>query len=158
MLLAAVLPVVRSATSFASRILEAAQCSCGCLRQPPGTRKVPWFTGGVFHRKVARGSEPCGLHRSLLAHADASWVGVRGRHSACATGRFACEAFAQEPIHHQLGLNLKLGWCGLHDCAEPPSLLARNPAENFGRDWWVVDVAVDQGAIRHDLFPKQSGL
>jgi hypothetical protein len=37
-------------------------------------------------------------------------------------------------------------------------LLARNPAENFGRDWWVVDVAVDRGAIRHDLFPKQSGL
>ena len=35
---------------------------------------------------------------------------------------------------------------------------ARNPAENFGRDWWVVDVAVDRGAIRHDLFPKQSGL
>jgi hypothetical protein len=37
-------------------------------------------------------------------------------------------------------------------------LLARNPAENFGRDWWVVDMAVDRGAIRHDLFPKRSGL
>ena len=24
-------------------------------------------------------------------------------------------------------------------------MLARNPAENFGRDWWVVDVAIDQG-------------
>jgi hypothetical protein len=34
-------------------------------------------------------------------------------------------------------------------------LPVRNPAENFGRDWWVVDVAVDRGAIRHDLFPKQ---
>jgi hypothetical protein len=29
-------------------------------------------------------------------------------------------------------------------------LPARNPAENFGRDRWVVDVAVD----RHDLFPQ----
>ena len=76
--------------------------------------------------------------------------------SAYAARRFACEAFAQEPIHHQLGLNL--GWCGLHDCAAPPSSLARNPAENFCRDWWVVDVADDRGAIRHDLFPKQSGL
>jgi hypothetical protein len=37
-------------------------------------------------------------------------------------------------------------------------LLARNPAENFVRDWWVVDVAVDRGPIRHDLFPKRSGL
>jgi hypothetical protein len=37
-------------------------------------------------------------------------------------------------------------------------LLARNPAENFGRDWSVVDMAVDRGAIRHDLFPKRSGL
>jgi hypothetical protein len=81
-----------------------------------------------------------------------------GVNSACAARRFACEAFAQEPIHHQLGLTLKLGWCGVHDCAGPPSLLARNPAENFGRDWWVVVVAVDRGAIRHDLFPKQSGL
>jgi hypothetical protein len=34
----------------------------------------------------------------------------------------------------------------------------RYPAENFGRGWWVVDVAVDRGAIRHDLFPKRSGL
>ena len=72
-----------------------------------------------------------------------------------AAWRFACEAFAQEPIHHQLGLNLKLGWCGPHDCAGPPSLLARNPV---GRGWWVVDVAEDRGAIRHDLFPKQSEL
>ena len=85
------------------------------------------------------------------------WVSG-GVNSACAARRFACEAFAQEPIHHQLGLNLKLGWCGVHDCAGPPSLLARNPAANFGRDWWVVDVAVDRGAIRHDLFPKQSEL
>ena len=76
--------------------------------------------------------------------------------SACATLRFACEAFAQEPIHHQLGLNLKLGWCGLHDCAGPPILARENPAENFGRDWWVVDVADDRGAIRHDLFPKRT--
>jgi hypothetical protein len=68
---------------------------------------------------------------------------------------FACETFAQEPIHHQLSLNLKLGSGGVHDCAGPPSLPARNPAENFGRDWQVVDVAVDRGAIRHDLFPKQ---
>jgi hypothetical protein len=81
-----------------------------------------------------------------------------GVNSACAARRFACEAFAQEPIHHLLRLNLKLGWCGVHDCAGPPSLLARNPTENFGRDWWVVDVAVDRGAIRHDLFPRQSGL
>ena len=36
--------------------------------------------------------------------------------------------------------------------------LAENPAVNFGCDWRVVDVAVDRGAIRHDLFPKQSGL
>jgi len=85
------------------------------------------------------------------------WVSG-GVNSACAARRLACEAFAQEPIHHQLGLNLKLGWCGVHDCTGRPSLLARNPAENFGRDWWVVDVAIDQGAIRHDLFPKRSGL
>jgi hypothetical protein len=70
------------------------------------------------------------------------WVSG-GINSACAARRFACEAFAQEPIHHQLGLNLKLGWCGLHDCAGRPSLLARNHAGNFGRDRWVVDVAVD---------------
>jgi hypothetical protein len=82
-------------------------------------------------------------------------VGVRGVNSACAARRFACETFAQEPIHHQLGLNLKLGWCGVRDCAGPPSLPARNPAQNFGRDWWVVDVAVNRGAIRQDLFPKQ---
>ena len=85
------------------------------------------------------------------------WVSG-GVNSACAARRLACEAFAQEPIHHQLGLNLKLGWCGVHDCTGRRSLLARNPAENFGRDWWVVDVAIDQGAIRHDLFPKRSGL
>ena len=77
-----------------------------------------------------------------------------GVNSACAARRFSCEAFAQEPIHHQLGLTLKLGWCVVRDCAGQPSLLARNPAENFGRDWWVVDVAVDRGAIRHDLFPQ----
>jgi hypothetical protein len=62
----------------------------------------------------------------------------------------------QEPVHHQFGFNLKLRRCGVHDCAGPPSLLARNPAENFGGDWWVVDVAVDRGTIRHDLFPKRS--
>jgi hypothetical protein len=73
-------------------------------------------------------------------------------------GYLLVKTFAQEPIHHQLSLNPKLGWGGVHDCAGPPSLPARNPAENFGRDWWVVDVAVDRGAIRHDLFPKQSGL
>jgi hypothetical protein len=86
---------------------------------------------------------------------------VRGAHRRSTLGaqrRFACEAFAQEPINHLSGLNLKLGWCGLHDCAGPPSLLARNPVKDFGRGWWVVDVAVDRGAIRHDLFPKQSGL
>jgi hypothetical protein len=83
---------------------------------------------------------------------------MTSRHRHRAARRFACEAFAQEPIHHQLGLNLKLGWCGVHDCTGPPSLLARNPAENFGRDLWVVDMAVDRGAIRHDLFPKQSRL
>ena len=77
-----------------------------------------------------------------------------GANSACAARRFAREAFAHEPIHHQLGLNLKLGWCGLHDCAGPPSLPARNPAVNFGCDWWVVDVAVDRGAIRHDALPQ----
>ena len=31
---------------------------------------------------------------------------------------------------------------------------ARNPAGNFGRNWWVVDVAVDRGAIRHDALPQ----
>ncbi len=81
-----------------------------------------------------------------------------GVNSSRAARRFACEAFAQEPIDHQLGLNLMLGWCGVHECAGPPSLLARNPAENFGREWWVIDVAVDRGPIRHDLFPKRSGL
>jgi hypothetical protein len=84
--------------------------------------------------------------------------GVRGVNSARAARRFACETFAKEPIHHQSGLNLKLGWGGVHDCAGLPSLPARNPAKNVGPDWWVVDVAVDRGAIRHDLFPKQSGL
>ena len=81
-------------------------------------------------------------------------MGVRGANSACAARRFACEAFAHEPIYHQLGLNLKLGWCGLHDCAGPPSLPARNPEVNFGCDWWIVDVAVDRGAIRHDALPQ----
>ena len=72
--------------------------------------------------------------------------------------RFACEAFAQEPIHYQLGLSLTSSWCGVHDCAGQPFLLARHPVENVGRDWRVVAVAVDRGAIRHDLFPKRSGL
>ena len=84
---------------------------------------------------------------------DRGWVSG-GANSACAARRFAREAFAHEPIHHQLGLNLKFGWCGLHDCAGPPSLPARNPAVNFGCDWWVVDVAVDRGAIRHDALPQ----
>jgi hypothetical protein len=35
-------------------------------------------------------------------------------------------------------------------------LLARNPAETFDSDWWVVGVAMDRGAIIHDLFPKLS--
>ena len=38
-----------------------------------------------------------------------------------------------------------------------PSLLARESVENFGCDWWVVAVAVDRDAIRHDLFPKRTG-
>jgi hypothetical protein len=68
---------------------------------------------------------------------------------------FICEAFAQQPIHHQLGVDLKLGWCGLHDCAGPPSLFPRNLPENFSRVWWVAEVAADRGDMRHDLFPKQ---
>ena len=28
------------------------------------------------------------------------------------------------------------------------------PPRTFDRDWWVVGVAMDRGAIRHDLFPK----
>ena len=39
-----------------------------------------------------------------------------------------------------------------------PSLLARNSAKNFGREWSVVDVAVDRGTIDIDFFPKRSGL
>ena len=75
---------------------------------------------------------------------------------ACSHGEFAFEAFAQEPIHHQLGLNLTLRWCGVLDCAGQPSLLAGNPAETVDRERWVVGVAMDRGAIRHDLFPKLS--
>ena len=70
----------------------------------------------------------------------------------CAARRFAREAFAQEPINHQLGLDLKLGWYGVRDCAGPPPLLARDPAENFGCDWRVVDMAVDRGVIRLAVF------
>ena len=68
--LAAVLPVARSATSFASRILEAAQCSCGCLRQPPGTRKVPWFRGRI-PSKGSRRSKPFGPRGSPT---EACWL------------------------------------------------------------------------------------
>jgi hypothetical protein len=78
-----------------------------------------------------------------------------GVNLTCAARRFSCEAFSQEPINHQLGLDLKLGWCGeVHDCAGPLSLLARNPAENSGCDWRVVDVAIDRGVMRHDLLPQ----
>jgi hypothetical protein len=85
-------------------------------------------------------------------------VGGAHRRSTLARAprQIACEVFVQEPIHHQLGLNLKLRCCGVHDCAGPPSLLAGNPAENFSRDWWIVNVAVDRGIIGHDLFPKRS--
>jgi hypothetical protein len=121
------------------------------------------FTCNRFGRKSetdSQNTKPAQSHAGLpsIISPRGAWVGVRGVNSACAAWLFACETFAQEPIHHQLSLNLKLGWGGVHDCAGPPSLPARNPAENFGRDWWVVDVAVDRGAIRHDLFPKQSGL
>ena len=34
---------------------------------------------------------------------------VSGDLMSCTARRFACEAFAQEPIHHRFGLNLKLG-------------------------------------------------
>ncbi|HWI68937.1 MAG TPA: hypothetical protein VNS88_11250 [Nitrospiraceae bacterium] len=78
---------------------------------------------------------------------------VRRAYSHC---DFAFEAFAQQSIHHQLGLNHALGWCGVLGCTGQQSLLARNPAETFDRDWWVVGVAMDRGTIRHDLFPKLS--
>ncbi len=35
-------------------------------------------------------------------------------------------------------------------------MLAGNPAETVDRERWVVGVAMDRGAIRHDLFPKLS--
>ncbi len=79
-------------------------------------------------------------------------------HSARVPPLFVCEAFAQQPIHHQLGVNLKLGWCGRHDCDGLPSMLARNPPENCSRVWWIAEVAADRSAVRHDLFPKQSEL
>jgi hypothetical protein len=75
---------------------------------------------------------------------------------ACPHGDFAFEAFAQEPIHHQSGLDLILRWCRFFDCARQRSFLARNPAETFDCDLWVAGVAVDRGTIRHDLFPKLS--
>jgi len=71
-------------------------------------------------------------------------------------GDFAFEAFAQQPIHYPLGLDHTLGWCGVLDCVGRASLLAGNPAETVDRERWVVGVAMDRGAIRHDLFPKLS--
>ena len=73
-------------------------------------------------------------------------------------GDFACEAFAQELIHHQLGLDLTSNRCGVHDGVGRPSLLARNNVENFGRNRRVVAVAADRDDMRHDLFPKRSEL
>ena len=35
-------------------------------------------------------------------------------------------------------------------------MLARNPAENSGCDWRVVDVAVGRGVMRHDLLPQEA--
>ena len=71
-------------------------------------------------------------------------------------GDFAFEAFAQEPIHYQLGLDHALRWCGVLGCAGQRSLFAREPAESFDGDLWVAGVAMDRGTIRHDLFPKLS--
>jgi hypothetical protein len=37
-------------------------------------------------------------------------------------------------------------------------LFAKNPTENFDLSCWLVASAVDRRAIRHDVFPKRSGL
>lgn len=74
----------------------------------------------------------------VIGNVTGQWPKDARRSGSCLLPRrLACEALAQEPINHLF--NLKLGWCGVRDCAGPPSLLARDPAENFGRDRWVVD-------------------
>jgi hypothetical protein len=86
---------------------------------------------------------------AAMAHdfrADAKWWFAPDRVDCqeMSVRRFLGEAFTQEPIDHQLGVNLKPGWCGFNDCAE-----------TFGRYRHGADVAIGRGDIRHDLSPSK---